>query len=279
MSFSLASDCRALWQGRALLWVMTRREVSARYAGTAVGVLWAYIQPMLTVAAFYLVFDVVLSMRMAAGAGSAVAAEFGEQPRTFGAGVFLLVGMLPWMAFCDAIARGMNSLVEAGSLLQKNPLPPVLFPVRAVLASSVVFGPLLILVAMLYVWGHGVGWPALALLPLWLGQLLLSVVLAYLLAILAAALRDVAQLVGFLLAVGVYVSPILFPMSMFPQGWGWVLWLNPMAAFVLGYQAVLLQGQWPSVQVWAVVGVWLALLLPLLALLVGRSRDQLADWL
>ena len=279
MNFALLKDARALWQARALVAVMTRRELAARHAGTAAGVLWAYVQPVLTVAAFYLVFDVVLSMRMAAGAGNGTGTGFGEPVRTYGAGVFLLVGILPWMAFSDAISRGMNSLLEAGSLLQKNPLPPVLFPVRAVLASSVVFGPLLVLVAMLYVWGYGVGWPALALLPLWVGQLLLSAVLAYLLAILAAALRDVAQVAGFLLAVGVYLSPILFPMSMFPQGWGWVLWLNPMSAFVLGYQAVLLHGQWPEGQVWAIACAWIVLLLPMLALLAGRSRDQLVDWL
>ena len=271
MNSALLQDARALWQARALLAVMTRRELAARHAGTAAGVLWAYVQPVLTVAAFYLVFDVVLSMRLGAGSGA--------DARTHGAGVFLVVGILPWMAFCDALARGMNSLIEAGSVLQKNPLPPVLFPVRAVLASTWVFGPLVLGVALLYIWGHGVGWPALALLGLWLGQAVLTLLLAYSCAILAAAVRDVAQVVTFFLAVGVYVSPILFPTSMFPAGWGWVLWLNPMAALVVGYQSILLQGQWPDMQVWVVLLAWLLLALGLLAVLTARSRDQLVDWL
>ena len=264
---TLLNEWRSAWSARALVWVLTRREVAARHAGTAVGVLWPYLQPLLTVAAYYLVFDVVFAMRL------------GEGAPTHAVGTFLVVGALPWMAFCDALARGMNSLIEAGSVLQKNPLPPVLFPVRAVLASTWVFGPLVLGVALVYIWGHGVGWPALALLGLWLGQAVLTLLLAYSCAILAAAVRDVAKVVTFFLAVGVYVSPILFPTSMFPAGWGWVLWLNPMAALVVGYQSILLQGQWPDMQVWAVLLAWLLLALGLLAVLTARSRDQLVDWL
>ena len=103
--------------------------------------------------------------------------------------------------------------------------------------------------------------------------------LAYLLAILAAALRDVVQVVGFLLSVGIYLSPILFPLSMFPAGWRWVLWLNPMTTTVVGLQSVLLQGVWPPLAVWGVAGLWLAGLAMVLNGVVARSRDQLVDWL
>lgn len=266
---ALVDAGRALWQGRGLLWVMTRREMAARHAGTAAGVLWSYIQPLLTVAAFYLVFDVVFAMRLGGGEGM----------RSHGAGLFLIVGIVPWMAFGDAVSRGMNSLIEAGSMLQKNPLPPVLFPVRSVLASMLVFGPLMALVALLYVVLNGVGSAALALPVLWLGQFALSALLAYGLAILAAALRDVTQLVAFLLSVGVYLSPILFPVTMFPESWRWVLWLNPMACYVAAYQSVMLYGQWPPLHLWLIALVWLVVVAGVLSVLVRRSRDQLVDWL
>ena len=215
---------RAVWNARALVRVLTQREVAARHAGTAVGVLWPYLQPLLTVAAYYLVFDVVFAMRL------------GEGAPAHAVGTFLVVGALPWMAFCDAVARGMNSLIDAGSLLQKNPLPPVLMVARAVLASMVIYGPLLLLVALVYAPLHRFNPAVLAFVPLLVLQLVLSLLLGYLLAILAAALRDTVQLVGFLLSVGIYLSPILFPLSLFPENWRWVLWLNPMTALVLGYQ-------------------------------------------
>ncbi|CAN7231919.1 ABC transporter permease [Acidovorax sp. LjRoot117] len=266
--FTLLNEVQALWRARALVWVLTRRELAARHTGTAAGVLWPYLQPLLTVAAYYLVFDVVFSMRLGEGAPS------------HNVGTFLIVGALPWMAFCDAISRGMNSLIEAGGLLQKNPLPPVLFTTRAVLASALIYGPLLAMVALAYAPLHRFALPLLAGMPLLLLlQLLICLLLGYLLAVLAAALRDTVQLVGFLLSVGIYLSPILFPLSLFPENWRWVLWFNPMTALVQGYQQILLQGVWPPASVWWVTLAWMVLSAALLSVAVKRSRDQLVDWL
>ena len=123
MSF-LIDDLRTLWRMRGLLAVLTRREISGRFAGSAGGMLWAWVQPVLNIAAYFLVFDVVFAMRM------------GDNAPADRVGTFLIVGMLAWMAFAEAVQRGMGSLVEAGGILQKNPLPSVLFPARSVLASA-----------------------------------------------------------------------------------------------------------------------------------------------
>ena len=260
-------DWRALWHARNLLWVMTRRELAGRYAGSAMGVLWAYLQPLLTVAAYFLVFDVVFTMRM------------GENAPTARVGTYLVVGSLPWLAFCEALSRGSSSLVEAGGLLQKNALMPVLFVARSVLAGMVVFVPLMALLTLAYLPLCGVGWPLLAVPALLILQGLLAFLLAHVLAILAAAVRDVLQVLGFALNVGIYLSPVLFPIALFPAGWRWVLFANPMSALVMGYQSVLLKGEWPDLQIWGVTVVWLLVVALLLNGLIRRSRDQLVDWL
>ncbi|PWW43739.1 ABC transporter permease [Melaminivora alkalimesophila] len=264
---ALFSELSHLRRLRGLVWVLTLREVAARYQGSAAGVLWAYVQPLLTVAAYYLVFDVVFAMRL------------GDNAPTGRVGTYLIVGSLPWMAFCDAVGRGTSSLIEAGGLLHKNALPPVLFPARTVLASTVVYGPLLLLLALAYAPVHRFALPVLAVLPLLLLQALLAFLLAYALAIMAAALRDVVQLVGFALSIGIFISPVLFPMALFPPAWRWVLWANPMTPVVAGLQSALLQGAWPPAQVWAALALWIMALAALLSLLVPRSRDQLVDWL
>ena len=263
----LFSELAHLWRLRGLVWVLTRREVAARHAGTAAGVVWAYAQPLLTVAAYFLVFDVVFAMRL------------GEHAPTSRVGTFLVVGALPWMAFGDALNRGMASLVDAGGLLQKNALPPGLFPLRAVLASASIYAPLMGVLVLAYTPAHGFSPALLALLPLLAGQWLLCALLAYALAILTAAVRDTAQVVTFMLSLGIFISPVLFPLSQFPAAWRWVLWLNPMTAPVLGYQSMLLQGQWPALVVWAALGAWLLATAALLNLLLARSREQLVDWL
>jgi lipopolysaccharide transport system permease protein len=218
-------------------------------------------------AAYYLVFDVVFAMRL------------GDNAPTRAVGAFLVVGALPWMAFCDTVSRAMNSLIDAGSLLQRSPLPAVLFPVRSALASSVIYAPIMLALALAYTPLHRFSPALVAMVPLLVLQLLLSLVLGYLLAIFAAAMRDTLQVVAFLLSVGIFLSPVLFPATMFPQPWRWVLWLNPMSAPVTGYQAILLQGQWPEWTAWLVTIGWLVLLIAVLAIVVTRSRDQLADWL
>ena len=267
MLHAFGNELRSVWSARSLVWVLTRREVAARHAGTAAGIVWPYLQPLLTVAAYYLVFDVVFAMRLGDGAP------------THAVGTFLIVGALPWMAFCDGLSRGMNSLLEAGGLLHKNPLPPVLFVARSVLASAVVFAPLLLLVALAYTPLHRFALPVVSLPLLVLLQWVICMLLAYVLAILAAALRDTVQLVGFLLSVGIYLSPVLFPITLFPERWRWILWFNPITAPVQGYQQILLQGDWPAASVWWVCIVWCSLLVLVLNTLVERSRDQLVDWL
>jgi len=264
---SLGEDLRALWSLRRLVGVLTRREFEARNAGSVGGILWAWLPPLLTVFAYYLVFDVVFSMRL------------GEHAPTNRVGAYLIVGMLPWMAFADATQRGMSSLLDAGGMLQKNPLPPAIFPARSVLASSLVFSPLIFLLVPAYTGAHHFASGVIAVLPLYALQVLLCFLLAYLLAVLAAALRDVVQVVGFLLSIGVFLSPVLFPATMFPERWRWVLWLNPMSAPVMGYQSALLKGEWPALEIWGVMGVWLLILMVLLNMAVSRSRDQLVDWL
>jgi lipopolysaccharide transport system permease protein len=264
---TLVDEVRTLWRSRALIWVLTRREVSARHSGTALGIAWPYLQPLLTVAAYYLVFDVVFAMRL------------GTDAPTHAVGAFLIVGALPWMAFCDAISRGMNSLIDAGGLLQKNPLPPVLFVMRTVLASIVVYGPLLLMMALIYTPIHQFRSALFAFPVILISQMLICLSFGFALAILAAALRDTVQVVGFLLSIGIYLSPILFPLNLFPEKWRWILWLNPMTALVQGYQEILLRGAWPPLSVWIVTLGWLGVSLMFLSILVHRSKDQLVDWL
>jgi len=264
---SLANEIAELRKARPLLALMVARDLKMRYAGSALGALWLYAQPLLTIGAYFLVFDIVFKLRLGEGAPA----------RALGA--YLVVGIVPWLAFSDAVGRGMVSLIEAGGLLQKNPMPPVLFPVRAVVSSVVIFLPMIVVLVPLYAPQHGFSAALLLLAPLMALAVLTWCLLAYALAILAAALRDVIQVVNFVLGVGMFLSPVLFPPSMFPAQLAWILWVNPMTPAVLGTQDILLQGVAPGAAVWLALVAWPVLLALLLDRLVARSREQLIDWL
>lgn len=263
----LRSELNSLWVNRGLLLLMAKRELASRYAGSAIGLMWAYLQPVLTIAAYFLVFDLVFSMRMGANAP------------TSRVGTYLIVGSLPWLSFCESLSRGSASLIDAGNLLQKTALPPVLFVARSVLAGWAVFVPLMLLLAAIYLNVGGFGWFLLALPILMVFQLLIASLLAYVCAIMAAALRDTTQVLAFALSVGIFLSPVLFPISLFPSGWQWVLFLNPMTPLVLGYQSIMLQGQWPQPEIWLVPVLWMAVLAGVLNALLKRSREEIIDWL
>jgi len=264
---ALFGEIAELTRARALLAVMVARDLKARHAGSALGAVWLYGQPLLTIGAYFLVFDVIFKFRL------------GEGAPTRALGAFLVVGIVPWLAFSDAVGRGLMSLVEAGGLLQKNPIPPALFPVRSVISSALVFLPLILILVPLYAPQHGFSVALLLLVPLLALGVLSWCLLAYGLAILTAALRDVMQVVNFGLSIGMFISPVLFPPSMFPKSLSWLLWLNPMTPVVLGVQGILLKGEAPGAEVWLALALWCALLAVVLDRLIARSREQLIDWL
>jgi lipopolysaccharide transport system permease protein len=264
---ALKLELAELWRARGLLAMMTRRELATRHAGSVLGVFWLYAQPLLTIAAYYLVFDVVFKMRL------------GEAAPTRAVGAYLIVGMVPWIAFCESTSRGMTSLLEAGALLQKNPLPPALFPARALATSAVIYLPLTLVLVAAYAPLHHFSVALLLLPPLLAAVLIVWFLLAYVLAILSAAVRDVVQIVGFFLAIGVFLSPVLFPLAMFPSSLAWMLWLNPITPAALGLQSILLSGAAPGADVWLALAGWIVVLALLLDRLASRSREQLVDWL
>lgn len=247
--------------------MMVRRELKARHAGSVLGSGWVYAQPLLMLAAYYLLFDIVLRTRVG-----------GDAP-TRGMGTFLISGMLPWMAFTDALSRTMTSLIEAGALLQKNPLPPVLFPARSVTASAAIYFPLILLLVLAYAPYHHFALQMLALPVVMAVQVSLCFMLGYLLAVLVAAMRDIQQLAGFLLGIGMFMTPILFSFDMFPSAFRWVLWLNPMTPVVLSCQSLLLTGGLPPPQAWIAMAAWLTVAGLLLEAVLRRSREHLIDWL
>lgn len=250
-----------------MLGQMVDRDIRSRFTGTALGLIWLYAQPLLTILSYYVVFDLVLKARLADGAP------------TRALGIYLIVGMVPWMAFADSLSRTMYSLVDAGALMQKNAVAPVLFPLRAVIASSITFSPPLLLVVLVFVFMQGANLALLWLPVLLAAQILISFILGYALAILAAAMRDVMQIIGFCLSLGLFASPVLFTMSMIPETYRWILWLNPMTPVILAFQSILLLQEVPSWQAWMAMFAWLLTGLLLLDTLIKRSRDSLVDWL
>jgi ABC-type polysaccharide/polyol phosphate export permease len=225
-----ASDVRPHW---FLLRELVRRDFQGRYAGSFLGFVWSFVQPLWQLLLFSFVFSTVMRIPPT-GTGTA---------RFW---VFLFCGLLPWMAVQEGVLRGATAVTDNAHLVKKLRFPAEILVLTAVLAALMheAIAAVVFLVALVSV---GELSPAtlpwlLVALPL---QLALTCGLGLLLAGVQVFFRDVAQLLGMALTAWFYLTPIVYPLAMVPASWrGWLA-LNPLTGLVSLYRAALLGGSTP----------------------------------
>jgi lipopolysaccharide transport system permease protein len=222
--------------------------------------------------AYFLIFGFVFEPKLPAGVGRAD----GKLAFAF----FLLAGLLPWMAFAEAIVAGAASVAGNADLLRKTALPPILFPLQAVSVTAVIYSvpiAILMLVAMI----NGLGsWKSMLFIPVWFGmQCVVMLLIAVALGMMVAAFRDVEQLVGLAVGVGLFFAPIFYAAEYAPVMLKSLIWTNPYTPFANGFHALILRGELPVLRDVGAVVAWLAGSAAVAGSLYRRGRDQVVDWL
>jgi lipopolysaccharide transport system permease protein len=223
---------RELWNYRELLLRLARRDVSVRYKQSAVGALWAILQPLL----LGIVFSVFLGNLADVPSGNGV-----EYP------VFALSGMVMWLLFANAMSLTSQSTVASSELISKVYFPRIIIPLSAVLLPAFDFViALLVVFAAMAIYGVEIG-PQILLLPLLLP---LAVAVALGLGLWLSALHveyhDVQILVPFLVQVGLFVTPVIYPFDLVPEDLQPLYSLNPMVGVLELYRWVLFGSDWPG---------------------------------
>ncbi len=215
---------------RSLIRSMVRRDIAGRYRASYAGLFWTVIHPLLMMVTYYFVFGVVLRTR------------FGDGGLPAGFLMYFLAGMLPWLAFSEAVGRAPTTVIEHASFVKKLLFPVETLPVNLVLAGLVseAFG-LGIFVVGLWAFGYPASLSVFYLPLILLPQFLFTLGLCWLLAALGVFFRDLSQLIGFLLTVWFFTTPICYPEASLPQDYLWLFALNPMYVFVESYRAIFLE--------------------------------------
>lgn len=234
-----------LWRHRALIASMARRDIAARYRGSVFDALWTILHPLLLMLTYFFVFGVVLQAR------------FGTDPSRSGFVLYFLAGLLPWLPFSEALARAPGIIREHRNFVKKLVFPVETLTVHQALAALATEAFALVVFLMLLVGVRG-GVPATILwLPLILvPQLLLTLGFGWFLAALGVILRDLGQIIGFLLTLGFFLTPICYPEASLPAAALSILEKNPLFVLVRAYRAVLLEGHAPGSG--PLVVLWLA---------------------
>jgi lipopolysaccharide transport system permease protein len=220
-----ALDLRELWAYRELLLVLTMRDIKVRYKQTMLGAAWAILQPFMTMVVFTIFFGRLANM----------------QSDGFPYPVFVYSALVPWTFFANAITSSSNSLIGSAHLISKVYFPRLIIPLSAVGVGIVDFGiAVSILLAMMLF--YGVGWSLnLLMAPV----LLLAIMFTALgagtcLSALTVSYRDFRYVVPFMLQLWMFVTPVVYPASLVPTQWRWLLYLNPMAGLIEGFRAAFL---------------------------------------
>lgn len=218
------------WRYRNILAAVTRVELEKRYSGSALGLLWLALHPLLLLAIYLFVYSVVFRMQLSQYQGLDYAA-------------FVFCGLIPFIGLSEALSAGTMSIKQNMHLVKNVMLPIELVPVRSVFASlATQLVGLAILIVFLAATGH-LSWKAL-LLPLLVAlQVLMLIGLVLVLAPLAVVLTDVSYFVNLALMLLMFVSPIGYTREMVPPPFTILVDANPVTYMANAYREVLLSGQ------------------------------------
>ena len=220
-------DWRELWRYRELLYFLAWRDVKIRYKQTVLGGAWAILQPLTTMVVFTLLFGRL------AGLGN----KTGEIPYA----VHVYAGLLPWTFFANSLANVGRSLIGSSQLVTKVYFPRLLIPMAAMGSGLVDLAvSLIVLVPLMLYFGLSPSWGVLMLPVSFLGIVLVTAGIGSWLAALTVAYRDFQYIVPFTLQMWMFLTPIIYPTSMVPEKWRWLLALNPMAGLIDGFRRSLL---------------------------------------
>ena len=241
-------NVRELWANRELLLFLVWRDIKVQYAQTVLGAAWAVVQPLLTMLIFTLVFG-----RLAKIPSDGVPYS-----------VFTLAALIPWMYFSSAFSAASASLVNSSNLITKVYFPRLIIPIVSILSGLVNFAVSCVVLAIMMIWFHLTpSWMAIPMIPaLLLLMILTATGVGCWLAAVYIQYRDVRQIVPFIVQIWMYISPVVYPLSLVPARYRTLYSLNPMAGVIQTFRAVLLRTgdiPWGTLGVSTIVGLVLFL--------------------
>jgi ABC-type polysaccharide/polyol phosphate export permease len=255
-----------IWENRVLLWDLTKKDLRQRYIGSYLGILWAFIQPTITVFIFWFVFQV----------------GFKSGPTATGVPfiLWLVSGMFPWFFFNDSLSAATGSVCANSYLVKKVVFKVRLLPIIQIISALLIhFFFIALLFLMLFAYGYLPSIYNLQVVYYLLATICIVLGLSWITSALCVFSRDIGQLVGMCLQFLFWGTPIFWDIAMMPHKLAQLLMLNPLYYIINGYRDSFInhvcfwQHQWLTVYFWIVTfiimlfGAWL----------FKKLRPQFAD--
>lgn len=238
-------DLAEVWRYRDLLFLLTMRDISARFRQSVIGYGWAIFRPLLTAAIFTLVFSVFVRIET-------------DVPYP----IFAFAGLMPWMYFASSLTGVTSSVVDGSALLTKVYFPRLVLPLAKVAVGLVELSlQFVVLLGMMLLYSYTPG-PQLLLLPVFIAVMVVTALaFGIWLTALNVKYRDVAMAVPFLVQIWMYLCPIVYPIALVPQQFRALYALNPMVGVIEGFRWSLLGSEAPN---WNMMAISMVVLIAVL---------------
>lgn len=259
---------RIVWRNRSLLYQMTKRNVEQRYRGSLLGLVWSFVQPLMMLCVYTFVFSVVFQARWG------VSTDGGKGSFA----VIMFCGMAMYNLFSESISTSSSCIVGNQNLVKKVIFPLEILPLSQVL-STFVNGLAWFILLFIGSWAilGFVGWTMLLLPIIMIPHIIFTLGISYLVASLGVYVRDTSYVIGVIIQVLFFCTPIFYPISAVPERFRVVLDINPLTVFIEQARNVFLYGRLPD---WAFLGI--GTLVALVVLQLGfffftRTKRGFAD--
>ena len=259
-----------LYQNRKLIWKLAKNDFKTRFAGSYLGMVWAFVQPVVTIMVYWFVFEKGFNAK------AEMLANGVEAPYV----LWLTAGLVPWFYFSEALNNGTTALLEYNYLVKKVVFKISILPIIKIIAATFIHGFFVLFMLVLYV-GHGY-YPDLYTLQLVYYSFCLFVFVlgvSYATCAIIIFFRDLIQIISIVLQVGMWATPILWKITMIPENYQILFKLNPVFYIVNGYRSALLEKTWFWEDFYSTMFFWIttAVVFGVGALIFKRLKVHFAD--
>lgn len=238
----LLSDIKELFSKRKLIHTLAKADFKKRFAGSALGVIWMFVQPIVTVLIYILLFQYGFRSN-----------PVSEVPYA----LWLIPGIVPWFFFNDAISGATNSLYEYQHLVKKMVFKVSILPIMKVCSALYMHAIFLWLLLSIYLlYGHlpSVWWIQAFYYSFCTAVLIIAI--SYITSACNAFFKDMGQLVQVLLQIGMWVAPIMWTETLFPEKYRFIVYLNPIYYVVQGYRDCFISHRGFWIHPWLTLYFW-----------------------
>ena len=252
---------KEIYAYREMIFSLVRRDLKGRYKGSALGFLWTFINPLLQLGVYTMVFSVIMR--------SGIEDYY----------LFLFVALIPWIFFSTSLSGGSSCIWAQQDMVKKIYFPREVLPIAFVTSQFVnMLLSFLVVFAVLILSGKGLNPIALLSLPVVMAvEYILALSAAMLSSAVTVYLRDVEYILGIVTMAWQFLTPVMYSLDQVPQEIAWVFNLNPMTPVIIAYRDILYYGVIPKLETLIQAVIFGVFVLLVGILVFGRLKRHFAE--